>query len=69
MKQCKKCKQCKQCQKEYEPNRSTSEFCSGACRALTARIRALMETLPKDVQASSEKMCAENNSGQRPASS
>ena len=61
-------KQCKQCYKEFEAKTSAAEFCSGACRAQTARIRAQMSELPADVQNSIEKMCSENNNGDRAAS-
>lgn len=61
-------KKCKQCQKEFEAKTAAAEFCSGACRAQTARSRAQMSGLPADVQASIEKMCAENNNGARAAS-
>ena len=40
----------------------------GAIRAQKARIRAQMKQLFADVQASIEKMCAENNNGDRSAS-
>ena len=61
-------KQCKQCQKEFESKTAAAEFCSGACRAQTARSRAQMKDLPIDVQAAIEKHCAENNGGARDAS-
>lgn len=41
---------------------------AGAMRAQTSRIRALMKSLPADVQAEIEKHCSENNNGERAAS-
>ncbi len=47
--------ECKQCGNEFEPQRSTALFCSGACRALSTR-----ENKPRALT-QHEQQCAANN--------